>query len=89
MAEIAITKLSSKGQVVIPREMREGMLEGEKLVIIKSGEQLILRKAKAFNKNIEEDLKFAKRTEEAWKRYEKGEFIEMDFNEFLKEAKRW
>jgi len=33
-------------------------------------------------KNIEEDLEFAKRTEEAWKSYDKGEFIEMDFDDF-------
>jgi hypothetical protein len=30
-----------------------------------------------------DDLEFARRTEEAYKRYEKGEFIEMDFDEFL------
>jgi AbrB family looped-hinge helix DNA binding protein len=32
--EIAITKMSSKGQVVIPAEMRGNIHEGEKLVII-------------------------------------------------------
>ena len=30
---------------------------------------------KKFNKKIEEDLEFARRTEEAWQRYEKGEFV--------------
>ena len=30
--EIAITKLSSKGQVVIPLELREDMKEGDKLI---------------------------------------------------------
>ena len=45
--------------------------------------------AKGFHENLEEDLEFARRTEEAFKRYEKGEFIEMDFDEFLKEAKKW
>lgn len=89
MSEIDITKLSSKGQIVIPREMRKGISIGEKLVIIKSKKQLILKKAEDFKENIEEDLKFAKRTEEAWKKYEKGEFIEMDFDEFLKKAKKW
>ncbi|HLC86966.1 MAG TPA: AbrB/MazE/SpoVT family DNA-binding domain-containing protein [Candidatus Nanoarchaeia archaeon] len=89
MAEINITKLSSKGQVVIPREMRKGISEGETLVIIKSGRQIILKKAKHFDKNIEDDLKFAKRTEEAWKKYEKGEFIEMDFDEFMEKAEKW
>lgn len=89
MAEIDITRMSSKGQVVIPVEMREGFEEGEKIVIIKANDQLIMKRAADFDKNLEDDLKFAKRTEEAWKRYERGEFIEMDFDEFLKRVKKW
>ena len=89
MAQIALTKMSSKGQIVIPSEMRADFKEGEKFVIIRNGEQLILKKADKFDKNIEEDLIFAKRTEEAYRRYEKGEFIEMDFDDFLKEVKKW
>ena len=42
-----------------------------------------------FDENLEEDLEFAKRTEEAWKRYDKGEFASMDAEEFLKELKKW
>ena len=68
MAQIDITKLSSKGQVVLPIKIRKGIKEGEKLVIIRNGDQIILKKASDFDKNLEEDLEFAKRTEEAWKR---------------------
>ena len=89
MVEINITRMSSKGQIVIPREMRKNIKEGEKIVIIQNGNQLILKKAEDFSKNIEEDLIFAKRTEEAWKRYDKGEFVSMDFDDFLKEVKKW
>jgi len=87
--DVAITKMSSKGQIVIPTEMRKGIHEGEKLMIIKNNDQLILKKTKDLKKTLKEDLEFARRTEEAWKRYEKGEFIEMDFDEFLKKAKKW
>ncbi len=87
--DVAITKMSSKGQIVIPLEMREDIDEGEKLLLIKNNSQIIMKKASALNKNLEEDLIFAKRTEDAFKRYEKGEFIEMDFDEFLKEVKKW
>ncbi len=86
---IEITRMSSKGQVVIPQKMRKGIQEGEKLVIIQNGNQLILKRVKDLDKNFEEDLEFARRTEEAWKRYEKCEFIEMDYDEFLKQAKKW
>ncbi len=89
MAEIAITRMSSKGQVVIPKELREGFEEGEKILVIKSDGKLILKKARDMDEKLKDDLIFAKRTEEAWKRYEKGEFKEMDFDDFLKEVKKW
>ncbi|RLG12647.1 MAG: hypothetical protein DRN71_05845 [Candidatus Nanohalarchaeota archaeon] len=40
-------------------------------------------------KNHTDDLIFAKRTEDAFRKYEREEFIEMDFNVFLKETKEW
>ncbi len=87
--EIAITKMSSKGQVVIPAEMREGINEGEKLIVIQSGKQIILKKASELDKQLNEDLEFARRTEESLKEYEKGKFKSMTFDEFIKETKRW
>lgn len=89
MAKIDITRMSSKGQVVIPIELREGINEGDKLVVIRNNDQIILKKANKFDKNIEEDLEFARRTEEAWQRYERGEFKTMEFDDFIKEMKKW
>ena len=89
MANISITKMSSKGQIVIPQDMREGLPEGEKLVVIKNGEQIILKKMDDFDKNLEEDLEFAKRTEEAWKQIDRGDGISIEANDFLKEIKKW
>ncbi len=89
MVDINITRMSSKGQIVIPIEMRGDFKEGEKLVILKNKNQIILKKVKDFDKNIEEDLEFARRTEEAWKRIENGKGIEMDFDDFIKEMKKW
>ena len=89
MIDIAITKLSSKGQVVIPSEMRADFGEGEKLVIIKNGEQLILKKASDLDKNFADDLAFARRTEEALKRYENGLFKELNTRDFTNELEKW
>ena len=89
LMEIALTKMSSKGQVVIPIDMRKGIKEGEKLIIIKSGHQLIVKKASELNEKLKEDIEFARRTEEAWKRYERGEFISKPIKVFLKELKKW
>ena len=87
--DIAITKISSKGQVVIPAEMRKDLHTGDKLLIIQSNDQLIMKKATKLEKNLKEDLEFARRTEEAWQRYEKGEFKSMDSKDFLKALKKW
>ena len=81
--------MSSKGQIVIPQEMRQGIKEGDKLVIIQSEGKLILKKATEIDENFQEDLEFARRTEEAWKKYNKGEFISMDSESFLKELEKW
>lgn len=89
MNEINITRISSKGQVVIPLEMRGGLKEGDKLVVIKNKDQIILKKADKFSKTIADDLEFARRTEEAYKRIEAGKGITMDFDDFIKEMRKW
>jgi AbrB family looped-hinge helix DNA binding protein len=87
--KIAITKMSSKGQVVIPQEMREEIPEGEKLIIIQDDHRIIMKKATELDENMKEDIEFARRTEEAWKKYEKGEFTSLPVKEFLKELEKW
>ncbi len=87
--EIGITKMSSKGQIVIPKEMRKNIKEGEKLILIQRKDQLIVKKANTFDKKLAEDLAFAKKTEEALKRIEKGKGITMSHSEFLKELESW
>ncbi|MBN2454510.1 AbrB/MazE/SpoVT family DNA-binding domain-containing protein [Candidatus Woesearchaeota archaeon] len=87
--DVAITKMSTKGQVVIPLEMRECFKKGEKLLILKKGENIIMKKASNLDKQLIEDLEFARRTEEAIKRYKKGEFKAVDSKAFLKELEKW
>jgi AbrB family looped-hinge helix DNA binding protein len=87
--DVAITRMSSKGQIVIPAEMRKGLIEGEKLLIIRNENHIIMKKASSADTNLQEDLEFAKRTDAAWKSYEKGEFKSMPADNFLKELKKW
>ena len=86
--ELALTKMSSKGQIVIPTEFRKDLKEGDQLFIIKNNHQLILKKASEMDKNLKEDLELAKRTEIALKRYEQGKFKSMDFDDFISEIKQ-
>ena len=44
---------------------------------------------KSSAKKLQEDLEFARRTEKAHKKYEKGEFISLPLRKFLKIIKRW
>ena len=85
--QIEITKMSSKGQIVIPKEMRKDINEGEKLIIIQDGNQLIIKKARDTNKNFKEDLEFARRTEEAWKDIDAGRSKTYTKEEFLKKLR--
>ena len=45
MIQIDTTKLSSRGQVVIPLEMRKDLKEGDKLIIIRRDDEIILKKS--------------------------------------------
>lgn len=87
--EVSLTRLSSKGQVVIPSEMREGMVEGEKLIIIKDEGKLILKRVNDLSEDLKEDLLFAKKTEDALKDYNKGLFKEVSDDEFSELLKKW
>ena len=66
--EIETTKITSKGQVVIPRDIREkeGIKEGERFFVYGSGDSIILKRVKNLEaaKNIKE---FERVFRSAWK----------------------
>ena len=57
--DLKTIKLSEKGQISIPEDIRKGMRlkKGDKLVLVAKGDQLILQKADSFLKKagIEEE----------------------------------
>ena len=44
MINIGTTRVSSRGQVVIPLEMRKDLKKGDKLLVIRRGDEIILKK---------------------------------------------
>ena len=52
MADVELTKMSSRGQVVIPQEIRDelGLKEGSALVVTASGDTLLLKRVKTPSK---------------------------------------
>lgn len=89
MVDIQTTKMSSKGQIVIPTSMRSNLKEGDTLLIIKEKDTILLKKADGLDEKFKEDLEFAKRTEEAYKRHERGDFKRLSADMFLEELKKW
>lgn len=43
--QIDTTKMSSRGQIVIPLDMRGDIKEGDKLIIIRKDDEIILKKS--------------------------------------------
>ncbi len=89
MVEIETATISSKGQIVIPANMRKGIKEGDKFLIIKDNSSFLLKKADDLDENFKEDLQFARRTEDAYKRHERGDFKTLSVDKFLEELEKW
>ena len=43
--QIDTTKMSSRGQIVIPLEMRKDIKEGDKLIVIRKDDEIIIKKS--------------------------------------------
>ncbi|MDO8874168.1 MAG: AbrB/MazE/SpoVT family DNA-binding domain-containing protein [Methanoregula sp.] len=87
--EVAITKMSSKGQVVIPASMRTDLPEGEKILIIKEGGRIILKLLTDLEPALQDDILFAEKTELAFEEYRKGTFIRKKAGDFIDEISSW
>ena len=84
-----LTRVSSKGQVVIPRDIRKkfGIRKGSILAISAKKDILVLKK---LNKRLsKEDLKTLRTLEEAWKEIEQGKYKVYKKDEFFKEFSKW
>jgi len=87
--EVGITRMSSKGQIVIPASMRKDLLEGEKLLIIREGERIILKPFDELKPALREDILFAEKTEKAFEEFKKGTFTRIEEGKFIDELSSW
>ncbi len=69
--QIDTTKMSSRGQVVIPLDMRKDIKEGDKLIIIRKDDEIILKKSipesALWSQKSLAKTWFNKKEDEAWK----------------------
>jgi len=84
-----LTKASSKGQIVIPTDIRRKMKIKEGSVFAISAKKNILVLKKLDTNMKPEDLKTLKLLEEAWEDIEKGRYKIYSKETFFKEFKKW
>ncbi|GAB6286414.1 MAG: hypothetical protein STSR0009_26150 [Methanoregula sp.] len=87
--DVGITRVSSKGQIVIPASMRNNLSEGEELLIIQEGGRYILKPLDELKPSLKDDIIFAGKTEEAFSEYLKGSFKRTDTDTFFDEIASW
>jgi len=76
--EVSIGSVTSKGQITIPKEIREalGLMEGDKVIFILEGERVVVRKVSGEKLSEilsrqkpwpESSMAFQKRVREEWR----------------------
>lgn len=87
---IEFTKASTRGQVVIPQDIREAMKikDGSLFAIMQPKADIIIMK-KVDAKVTGEDLELLKKAESAWEDIKAGRFKKHSREEFLKLMKSW
>ena len=85
-----LVRLSSKGQLVIPQDIRKArhISEGSVFAVSSPKEDILILK-KITNPLLQEDLEILKDVEEAWEEIKRGKYKESSKKEFLNDLKLW
>jgi len=81
-----ITKLSTKGQIVIPEEIRNDLEIGTAFVVSRQKNMIILKKVEGLTK---EEIEEMKELNKIWEEIDRGECITQNADEFLKDLEKW
>ena len=80
------TKISTKGQVVIPESIREGIEVGTAFIVTKTDNMIILKEIEGLTEKEKKELK---ELDKIWKEIDEGKGTSMDVDKFLNEIKSW
>lgn len=81
-----ITKLSTKGQIVIPESIRKDIVVGTPFTITKKGDIIVLKKVEGLTK---EEMEEMKELNNIWKEIDSGKCESYTTEEFFKKMKEW
>lgn len=81
-----ITKLSTRGQIVIPEEIRQGINVGTPFVVEKKDNLIILKMVEGLTKEETDEMK---ELDKIWEEIDAGKGITLNKEEFLKEMIAW
>lgn len=87
--DMEITKISSKGQLVIPQSIREKLKvkEGSMFAVASCDNTLVLKMIES--PLTKEDIRTIKLVDEAWEDIGKGRYRKQGKEDFLKQLERW
>ena len=81
-----ITKLSTKGQIVIPESLRKGLQIGTPFVVSKQEGLIVLKEVKGLTKQEMEEMK---ELDKIWGEIDSGNCKSYTEEEFFKKMKEW
>ena len=81
-----ITKLSTKGQIVIPESARKNIEVGTAFTVVRKGDLIILKEIQGLTKT---EIKEMQELDKIWKDIDAGKGLTQTKEDFLKEMKNW
>lgn len=81
-----ITKLSTKGQIVIPENVRRGLSVGTAFTIARKDDLIILKKVEGLTKKEEKEME---ELNKIWKDIDEGKCESYSEKEFFEKLKEW
>ena len=81
-----ITKLSTKGQIVIPESLRKGLEVGTPFIVSRQNGLIILKEVKNLTK---EEMEEIKELDKIWKDIDAGNCESYTEKEFFEKLKEW
>ncbi len=81
-----ITKLSTKGQIVIPEEIRRNINVGTPFVVTKKDDLIVLKIVEGLTR---EEMDEIKEINKIWKEIDSGKCKSYTEKEFFKKLKEW